>query len=199
MSNLSRRTIVASAAALPALAVPAVASFNPDHPDAELLRLGVRLEAAGRHRDALEVRIDRSIAEHKAACVRAGIPTKLEWPEAAAQGMSEKEWWDHHDKQMTARNAIPYSRDWVAVCDEHDAVMDQVNLLADEILDLTATTVDGLRVQARALDWTLPDWPRLGSDEYGEKLIHAVFGFVGVTPRDYGSGAVVEKDEAENL
>ena len=39
MSNLSRRSLVASAAALPALALPAVAATNP-----ELLALGERLK-----------------------------------------------------------------------------------------------------------------------------------------------------------
>ena len=39
MSNLSRRRLVTSAAALPALTVPALANVI-DHPDAELIRLG---------------------------------------------------------------------------------------------------------------------------------------------------------------
>src|SRR5690242_17900153 len=42
MSQLSRRSLVSSAAALPALAVPAVAFA--DNPDAELVRLGEQFE-----------------------------------------------------------------------------------------------------------------------------------------------------------
>lgn len=51
MSNLSRRSIVASAAALPALAVPAVALAVAAEPDADagLLRLGSALERVGNH------------------------------------------------------------------------------------------------------------------------------------------------------
>jgi hypothetical protein len=47
MSKLSRRTLVTTVAALPVLAMPALASdaIGPNHPDAELLRLGVELEA----------------------------------------------------------------------------------------------------------------------------------------------------------
>lgn len=48
MSHLSRRSLVATAGVLPALAVPALASFDLDHPDAELFRLAVQLEAVGR-------------------------------------------------------------------------------------------------------------------------------------------------------
>jgi hypothetical protein len=39
MSNLSRRSLVTSAAALPALAMPAVAA-DDDNPDAKLIALG---------------------------------------------------------------------------------------------------------------------------------------------------------------
>ena len=42
MSKISRRSIVASAAALPALAVPAVTQIN--NPDAKLIALGERLK-----------------------------------------------------------------------------------------------------------------------------------------------------------
>jgi hypothetical protein len=50
MPNLSRRHLVTITAALPALAVPAFASdaFGPNHPDAELLRLGAELETVGK-------------------------------------------------------------------------------------------------------------------------------------------------------
>jgi broad specificity phosphatase PhoE len=47
MPNLSRRHLVTTAAALPALAMPAVTSdaTGPNHPDAKLLRLGAEFEA----------------------------------------------------------------------------------------------------------------------------------------------------------
>ena len=51
MPNLSRRHLVTTAAALPALAVPALASdaTGPNHPDADLIALGIAFdEVAGR-------------------------------------------------------------------------------------------------------------------------------------------------------
>jgi hypothetical protein len=50
MPDLSRRHLVTTVAALPALAVPAFASDvgDPNHPDAELLRLGVELDRVGK-------------------------------------------------------------------------------------------------------------------------------------------------------
>ena len=53
MSKLSRRSLVSSAATLPVLAVPAVASALPSSPDVELQQLGVRLLKENRNFDAL--------------------------------------------------------------------------------------------------------------------------------------------------
>jgi hypothetical protein len=54
MSKLSRRSLVSSAAALPARTVPAVASPLLAEADTELLQLGVRLLKVHRALDALE-------------------------------------------------------------------------------------------------------------------------------------------------
>jgi hypothetical protein len=54
MFNLSRRSLVASAAALPALTVPAVASALPTGADVELQQLGVRLLGINRRISNLE-------------------------------------------------------------------------------------------------------------------------------------------------
>jgi hypothetical protein len=53
MSKLSRRSLVASAASLPALAAPAVAGALPGDADTELKQLGVRLLQVHRMFDAL--------------------------------------------------------------------------------------------------------------------------------------------------
>jgi hypothetical protein len=53
MSKLSRRSLVSSAATLPALAVPAVASALPAEGDLELKQLGVRLLKENRNFDTL--------------------------------------------------------------------------------------------------------------------------------------------------
>ena len=54
MSKLSRRSLVSSAAALPVLAAPAVASALPTGADIELQQLGVRLLAINRRLASLE-------------------------------------------------------------------------------------------------------------------------------------------------
>jgi hypothetical protein len=76
MPNLSRRHLVTTAAALPALALPALASeaIGPNHPDAELLRLGVELEVV-----VVEWHTQRAIdredsAVRQAASDAAGLP-----------------------------------------------------------------------------------------------------------------------------
>jgi hypothetical protein len=53
MSKLSRRSLVASAAALPALTVPVVANTLPAGADVELQQLGVRLLAINRRLESL--------------------------------------------------------------------------------------------------------------------------------------------------
>ena len=54
MSKLSRRSLVASAAAMPALGVPAVASALPAGADIELQQLGVQLLGINRRISILE-------------------------------------------------------------------------------------------------------------------------------------------------
>lgn len=52
-ANLSRRALVAGAASVPALAVPALTA-NVDNPDAELIKLGECLKAASAEVDRLK-------------------------------------------------------------------------------------------------------------------------------------------------
>jgi hypothetical protein len=95
MSKLSRRSLVSSAATLPALAVPAVASALPAEGDLELKQLGVRLLKANRDLNAI-----------------------LANPH-------------HQDKEV-------------------DDAMGRIAALMPPIFSLTATTRDGLAVQAAA-------------------------------------------------
>jgi hypothetical protein len=99
MSKLSRRTLVTSAAALPALAVPAFASgaLGPDHPDAELLRLGAKLDPIIRRwaaKRAVEVQWH---AEWEAVCERAGLP-RIEFG-----AIPDDDWHAHKEKRWTIR------------------------------------------------------------------------------------------------
>jgi hypothetical protein len=114
---------------------------------------------------------------------RAGIPPVIWWPEAEAQGMSEKEYWAYYYKIQAARNSIPHGD-----ADQKeggttiwDKLNGRLNPLVEEILALKATTIDGLKVQARAvavaeepLDGDSDDW----SPE--QNFIRGVFAFIGV-------------------
>jgi hypothetical protein len=104
MPNLSRRHLVTTAAALPALALPAFASEanGPNHPDAELLRLGTELEAV-----IVDWHAQRAIdkgerSEWEAACVAAGLP-QIEFGT-----IPDDEWRAYQDK----RNAITSEMSW---------------------------------------------------------------------------------------
>jgi hypothetical protein len=124
MSNLSRRSIVASVAALPALAVPAVALAVAAEPDADagLLRLGSALERVGdqwlaqratdRWEDANNISVDpdlerwgrinerlfdlvEEIFAHKAATTLAGLAVQTH-----AIALANSEWWDDWYTEM---------------------------------------------------------------------------------------------------
>jgi hypothetical protein len=70
--NLSRRAIVAGAASVPALAVPAIASM--ENSDAE--ELGAELEQLEQEWLALTLREDKRHTAQTVACERAGLPPK---------------------------------------------------------------------------------------------------------------------------
>jgi hypothetical protein len=100
MTNLSRRTLVTSATALPVLAVPALASFSPDHPDAELLRLAVQLEAVGREVEAETERAVKASEEQEAICERAGLPHI--WPSDWPGGFAKTSGWFEYQEKRKA-------------------------------------------------------------------------------------------------
>jgi hypothetical protein len=99
--------------------------------------------------------------------------------------MSEKEYWAYHDKIQTARNAIPHGdadqkdEDGRTVWDRLNG---QLNPLVEEILALKATTIDGLRVQARAVALVAPESFEDDPDDWRpeQNFIRNVFAFLGV-------------------
>ncbi|MFY9839853.1 MAG: hypothetical protein WAK55_25960 [Xanthobacteraceae bacterium] len=114
--------------------MPALASFSPDHPDAELLRLGVQLEIVGR-----EVKAE---------------------DELAANNSYDEEEDENGDTKM-------------------DRLQARLRPIINEIVALQPTTLDGLRVQARALALRAPDlWDT--EQEAEQDFIGAVFGLLGV-------------------
>ena len=76
MSNLSRRHLVAGAAALPALAIPAIADPNGPNPDAKLLRLGVELDAIIIEWHAQRAIDQKHAVAWQAAVEAAGLPDR---------------------------------------------------------------------------------------------------------------------------
>jgi hypothetical protein len=142
MSKLSRRTLVSSAAALPALTVPALADVI-DHPDAELLQLGDQLAVVEREWEAMAVEFQRRSQIFEAARERAGLPDR---------NYNDFENYDQF---------IEYNRKLHALWPESDSDLDreaETNnfverkyAIIEKILSLKATTIAGLAVQARAI------------------------------------------------
>ena len=171
MSQLSRRALVASAAALPALAVPPTA-FGPDHPDAELLRLAVQLREVERARVALLVNDCAFDAKWDAICSKAGLP-KMTYGDRP----SDDEWL----KYLEARWPLRPQRDYIEDGEDDpwdELLEDRLNPLVEEILSLKATTVAGFAVQFRAA--LLADMDLLTGGTVEEKLLKAAAAFVGI-------------------
>jgi len=194
-SKLSRRTLVTSAAALPALAVPALGSSDPNHPDAELLRLGAQFEPIIR-----EYAAQTAIDEEKTAAFNAAVEL--------ATGIADRDAPEHPEghryrdpvPELTKENrAVWYhaTRDKIlherfsGYSDEDNpwnAIHDRLDALAKDIISRKAQTVAGLAVQARAMTAYYAElWDRDEDDEDDEGSGHRIFieavcAFVGVTP-----------------
>jgi hypothetical protein len=185
-ANLSRRAIMSGAAALPALAMPPVASAMSaemgDNPDAELLALGTELDSIVAEWLALrETEISRWDA-HEAACIRAGLP-RIEHG-----SVPDDEWRAHLDKRAKVR--MEYSEEEDAEHDEHgtnlvwESFHDRQHELCDELYTYKPLTSAGLAVQARA--FTL-DYSEFWVDEYEADdnrriFVELVCAFLGVVP-----------------
>lgn len=180
MSNLSRRTLVSSAVVLPALAVPALASFSPDHPDAELLRLGVQLEPIGREADAYSAECRAHSQEWEAACIRAGLP-RIEWYDWPGGEAKMDEWREHQNKRMALMPPSDHEVDEDGASVKWNGIRDRLYPLTDEILTINPKTVDGLRVQARALALSDPElWSRAEESSSFSDFLSSVFAFLGL-------------------
>src|ERR1700733_3829871 len=148
MSSLSRRHLVTTAAALPALAMPAFADPNGSNPDAELLRLGVELEAV-----IVEWRAQRALDVKQSAAIDAALE---------AAGLPDIDYGSLPDDEFRAylakRDAItgPIYRA-VGVVDEDDKEVDawddihgRMWPMIDAIMAQQPRTLAGLAVVARA-------------------------------------------------
>lgn len=213
MPNLSRRHLVTSAAVLPALAVPAFASIVSDHPrtltaaevgdlyaslddgdkreisaliraDAELLRLGVKLEAL-----IVDWHAQQAIDREEWAAVDAALEA-LGLPDIERGSLPDDEYRAYRLKRATATDSIFH--DWrdQRGLDENGlsiawtGIHDRQNPLIDAIMAIKPHTLAGLTVIARA--FTLhhaEQWePNADDDLHHRAFMEAVCAFAAVVP-----------------
>jgi hypothetical protein len=155
-------------------------------PDAELLELGVKLEAIISQWQAQQ-RKDRDRRNvWEAACEAAGLP-RLEIDEVpredfVARMKAREELWypekaEHRASLAAEHNERGHNIVW-------NDILDRLDPIIDEILSRRAQTVTGLAVQARAVVLAAADlWDGEGEDERHERVfIESVCAFVGVAP-----------------
>ena len=184
MSQLSRRHLVT--AALPALAVPALASevIGPNHPDAELLRLGAELEAV-----IVDWHAQRTIDRKQSAAIGEALK---------AAGLADIDHRNLPDDEfrtyLAKRDAITgpiYRARAAGDVNEHgeevdvwDDIHGRMWPLIDAIMVIKPRTRAGLAVMARA--FTLhhaEQWePDADDGLHHRAFMEAVCGFAGVVP-----------------
>lgn len=184
MSNLSRRTILASAAALPALAVPAVAAV--DNPDAELLRLGAELDVVERDRAALIASCNKRWEEIQTEAERRTGIARSDAPDTSPADDPNGYWGVvnqiSHDRNLDDDDKYGDTA-W-------DRLQDRVHTITDAILTQRATTLAGLKIQARAVAIAASDlWDSLPRENPHERLfIEAVCAFFGMDAKQIALG-----------
>jgi hypothetical protein len=186
--------IIGAAAAVPALAAPAVAAIMPEtsaalpipvptsSADAKLLALSPKLEALiadWKKRCSVDDRRHRS---DEAARRRAGMP------QIKFGSIPDDDWRAYQDKRMNIRGK--YFAEEEAETNERgenvvwNGLFDRKSALIDAIYSYRAQTAAGLAVQARAYSF---DWIELWFDgdesqEDGRRFSELVCAFTGVTP-----------------
>jgi len=184
MSLLSRRHLVTTAAALPALAMPALADPIGPNPDAELLRLGAELEAV-----IVDWHAQRSIDEKQSATIdaaleAAGLPD-IDYRSASADEISA---------YQAKRSAItdPIYRAGGDLDENGEEVevwadiSDSMWPLIDAIMAIKPRTLAGFGVVARAFTLLHAEQWELAINEddnlHHRAFMEAVCAFAGVVP-----------------
>jgi hypothetical protein len=176
----TRRTILAGAATLPVLSVPALAI---DHPDAELLRLGEQLAVLEREWEDRSLDDVKHYRSFKAACERAGLADR-----DYADFESHDQWLKYQAKQKALWTDRPDDFE-----DENGETgwgrfNDRLYPLVDEILSLKATTLAGLAVQTRAIVaaefelWELDPEKSDYTDQLRRQFLELTCSFLGIEP-----------------
>jgi hypothetical protein len=188
--SLSRRTLLAAAASLPAAAAadnPALA--DPTNPDAELLRLGPKLELLLAEWHAQRAKDERRIEAYDRACEAAGFPD-------VALGSVPIEEWRDCQKRRDAAVPFPLDESGLAKNGESNAwnnIHGRLFPLTDEILSFRPKTMAGLAVFARAASVENLDYWAEGTENEmeGERsFLEAICAFAGVEP------VAIEKHDA---
>jgi hypothetical protein len=180
MPNLSRRHLVTTAAALPALAVPAFASdaIGPNHPDAELLRLGVELEAV-----IVDWRAQRAIDLEHAIAWRAALES-AGLPDRNCDDFASFDEFVAYNRLRGAVEGPGFPKDEEDDEDPWDDIHGRIYPMIDAIMGQKAQTLAGFAVQARAVSLSHAELWDEGHAE-GEHLhpfLEAACAFAGVVP-----------------
>ena len=190
MPTLSRRHLVTTAAALPALAVPALADpFGPNHPDAELLRLGVELEAVIVDWHAQQAIDRKEWADIDAALEAAGLP------DIDRGSLPDDEYHAYQLKRADATDPIYAARgglDENGVSIAWSNLHDRMGPIIDAIMALQPRTPAGLAVMARAFSLHHSEQWESDDDEglHHRAFMEAVCAIAGVVPVPLDADAV---------
>jgi len=186
-ANLSRRTIMSGAAALPAVAALPVASAlaSTGSPDVELLRLGVKLAIAEPERSA-QLAIDR--AEREAIEAEAERRSCITRHDALAAG--------DFSSFLAARNQIRCELGFGTDDDEDengdtlwDRINSRVNPILNAILGQRATTLEGLKIQTRAFAMTRSEiWGGTLANTYEKAFIESACSFFSMNAKSIALG-----------
>jgi hypothetical protein len=178
MSTLSRRHLVTAAAALPALALPAFASeaIGPNHPDAELLRLGAELDII-----IPEWHAQRAIDSARSAAMTAASDA-AGFPDIPYGSLPDDEYRAYQDKRCAVWSTVVGDTD--DDNDPWDYIHDRMWPTIDAIMAQKPRTLAGLAVFARA--FTLhhaEQWePDADDGLHHRTFMEAMCAFAGVVP-----------------
>jgi predicted transcriptional regulator len=177
MPNLSRRHLVTTAAALPALALPAIADDpNRHNPDADLLRLGVELETIIPEWHAQRALDSRRSEAMQAASDAAGLP------DIPYGSLPDEEFRAYQDKRVAAWHTVSGVED--SANDPWDDIHGRMWPLIDAIMDHKPRTLAGLALVARAFTLDHAEQWEADADEglHHRAFMEAVCAIAGVVP-----------------
>lgn len=186
MSALSRRTLVTSAAALPALSVPALA----DNPDAELVRLAEQFEDyQSSHNALLADYNEKAEAANKLAFDR------MEAINATNPPLTERE----RDRQFWTEMNRAWAETGADEADRKLATVTNIDAIMRKIVDTPCHTVAGLRAKALvALDISDKLWRETKRDlDWDKEVIRALIESVCVVTGLEIPAERLPEDEAE--